>query len=81
MPNNSTKNLQIQANKFYWLGPLGQRVGSHTGPGRLAVADWWLAVGCVFFGVLAAAAAAAAIRSSAKMRMTYSMDGYLWWIL
>jgi hypothetical protein len=38
-------------------------------------------VGCVFFGVLAAAAAAAAIRSSAKMRMMNSMDGYLWWIL
>jgi hypothetical protein len=62
-------------------GPVGQMVGSHTGPGRLTVADWWLVVGCVFFGVLAAAAAAAAIRSSAKMRMMNSMDGYLWWIL
>jgi hypothetical protein len=43
--------------------------GPHAGVGRLAVADWWLAMGFAVLGVVAAAAAPAAITVRAKMRM------------
>jgi hypothetical protein len=46
----------------------------------LAVADWWLAIGCEVLGVVAAAAAPAAITVRAKIRMASFIIGNLWWI-
>jgi hypothetical protein len=54
--------------------------GPHVGVGRLAVADWWLAMGCAVLGVVAAAAAPAATTIRAKMRMASFIEGNLWWI-
>ena len=39
------------------------------GTGRLSVADWWLTIVDTDFGVVAAAAAPATTRVSAKMRI------------
>jgi hypothetical protein len=54
--------------------------GPQVGVGRLAVADWWLAMGCAVLGVVAAAAAAAMTMVRAKMRITSFIEGNLWWI-
>jgi hypothetical protein len=43
----------------------------------LAVADWWLAMGCAVLGVVAAAAAPATIRVKAKMRTASFIIGNL----
>jgi hypothetical protein len=51
--------------------------GPHAGVGILAVADWWLAMGCAVLGVVAAAAAPATIMVRAKMRMASFIEGNL----
>jgi hypothetical protein len=48
--------------------------------GKLAVADWWLAMGFAVLGVVAAAAAPATTTVRAKMRMASFIIGNLWWI-
>jgi hypothetical protein len=51
--------------------------GPHAGVGRVAVADWWLAMGCTVLEVVAAAAAPATIMVRAKMRMASFIEGNL----